>query len=108
MTSSATNPRAARLASLPRATLVERQDITEDLMVVKFRPDNPGFTFKPGQYCTLGTDGIERAYSIASAPYEGVLETFVELVPEGSSPQGCGISGWAIPCRCGPLRRGCS
>ena len=83
MTSSATNPRAARLASLPRATLVEREDITEDLMVLKFRPENSGYTFKPGQYCTLGADGIERAYSIASAPYEGVLEVFVELVGEG-------------------------
>ena len=40
-----------------------------------------GFTFKPGQYCTLGVNGIERAYSISSAPYEEDLELFVELVP---------------------------
>ena len=39
--------------------------------------------FKPGQYCTLGQEGVERAYSIVSAPYERLLEIFVELVPEG-------------------------
>ena len=83
MTSSAINPREARLAALPRATLVERRDITEDLMVIKVKPENPDFTFKPGQFCTLGAEGVERAYSIVSAPYEGVLEIFVELVPEG-------------------------
>jgi NAD(P)H-flavin reductase len=41
----------------------------------------PDFTFKAGQYCTLGLDGVERAYSIVSAPYERDLELFIELVP---------------------------
>ena len=40
-----------------------------------------GFTFKAGQYCTIGRNGIERAYSIVSAPHEQDLELFVELVP---------------------------
>ena len=40
-----------------------------------------GFSFKAGQYCTIGRDGIERAYSIVSAPHEETLELFVELVP---------------------------
>ena len=31
----------------------------------------------------MGLDGIERAYSIASAPHEPFVEIFVELVPEG-------------------------
>ena len=39
------------------------------------------YTFKAGQYCTIGIDGIERAYSIVSAPHEDMLELFVELVP---------------------------
>ena len=44
--------------------------------------DKPeGFSFKPGQYCTIGSQGIERAYSIVSAPYEDDIELFVELVP---------------------------
>ena len=70
--------------NMSQATLIERSDITDDLMVVKMRPDDGSFSFKPGQYCTLGLDGIERAYSIASAPHEGFLELFVELVPDGA------------------------
>ena len=72
-----------RTVNLPRARLVERVDYTADLMVVKLEPQGFDFNFKPGQYCTLGLDGIERAYSIVSAPHEPLLEIFVELVPEG-------------------------
>ena len=72
-----------RTVNLPRARLVERIDYTDDLMVIKLEPVGFDFGFKPGQYCTLGLDGIERAYSIASAPHERLLEIFVELVPEG-------------------------
>ena len=72
---------ARRQITLPKAALVERKEITEDLMIIKMRPET-AMTFKPGQYCTLGLEGIERAYSIVSAPHEGDLEIFVELVPE--------------------------
>lgn len=72
-----------RTTNLPRARLVERVDYTDDLMVIKLEPVGFEYGFKPGQYCTLGLEGIERAYSIASAPHEGLLEIFVELVPEG-------------------------
>ena len=72
-----------KLVKLPRARLVERQDITPDLMVIKLEPELGPFKFKAGQYCTLGLDGIERAYSIVSAPHEPLLEIFVELVPQG-------------------------
>lgn len=72
-----------KLAKLPRAKLVERRDVTDDLMVIKLVPEGGVFDFKPGQYCTLGQEGVERAYSIVSAPYEDFLEVFVELVPEG-------------------------
>ena len=75
--------RRDRTLNLPRARLVERVDYTDDLMVIKLEPVGFDFNFKPGQYCTLGLDGIERAYSIASAPHEPLLEIFVELVPEG-------------------------
>ena len=67
----------------PTATLVDRRDVSEDLMVIKLELEEGPFKFKPGQYCTLGLDGVERAYSIASAPHELFLEIFVELVPEG-------------------------
>lgn len=72
-----------RTANLPRARMVERIDYTDDLMVIKMEPQGFDFKFKPGQYCTLGLDGIERAYSIVSAPHEPLLEIFVELVPDG-------------------------
>ena len=68
------------IAKLPRAKLVERADITPDLMVIKLKPGTE-FAFKAGQYCTLGLDTIERAYSIVSSPHEPELEIFVELVP---------------------------
>jgi ferredoxin--NADP+ reductase len=68
---------------LSSASLVERKDITSDLFIIKLQPEDGPFQFKPGQYCTLGLEGIERAYSIVSAPYEPLLEIFVELVPEG-------------------------
>lgn len=72
-----------RTLNLPRARLVERIDYTADLMVIKMEPLGLDFNFKPGQYCTLGLAGIERAYSIVSAPHEPLLEIFVELVPDG-------------------------
>jgi len=75
--------RERKLASLPQATLVERRNVTDDLMVIKLVPDDGVFDFKPGQYCTLGKEGVERAYSIASAPHQDFLEVFVELVPDG-------------------------
>lgn len=65
----------------PKALLVERRDVTDSLMVIKLRPEI-AINFKPGQYCTLGLNGIERAYSIASSPHEGHLEIFLELVPK--------------------------
>lgn len=70
--------------AFPKAAVVERRDITDDLMVLKLEPEESGsFNFKPGQYCTLGLGSIERAYSIASAPHEKTIEVFVELVPDG-------------------------
>ena len=65
---------------LPKATITYRRDVTDDLWIIRLRPEVP-FTFKPGQYCTIGSEGIERAYSIVSAPHEEELELFVELVP---------------------------
>ncbi len=72
--------RAQRARKLQRVRVLRRQDDTPDLLRMWIeRPE--GFSFKPGQYCTIGIDGIERAYSIVSAPCEPDLELFVELVP---------------------------
>ncbi|PZC47326.1 MAG: ferredoxin--NADP+ reductase [Chloroflexi bacterium] len=68
------------MADLPIAKIVERKELSEDLWIVKLKPEID-YTFKPGQYVTIGSEGIERPYSIASAPYEPFIELFVELVP---------------------------
>ena len=69
-----------RAAKLAQTKVLKRVDITPDLLLIWIeRP--PEYTFKAGQYCTIGIDDIERAYSIVSAPHEESLELFVELVP---------------------------
>ena len=68
------------------AKVLERKDLSEDLWLIRVDPGGP-FSFKAGQYATLGVDHdgkrIERAYSIVSSPYEDGLEFFIELVPQG-------------------------
>lgn len=68
------------------ARILDRRDIAQDLCVLRIDPGGP-FQYRPGQYATLGIgrEGVqtERAYSLASSPYEDALEIFVELVPNG-------------------------
>ena len=69
------------------ARILERKDLADDLWLIKVDPGGP-LSFKAGQYATLGVEHegrrIERAYSIVSSPYEeGLLEFFLELVPQG-------------------------
>ncbi len=68
--------------AMSKARVVKRQDLTESTMKIWLEPEG-GFTFKGGQYATLGLDGIERAYSIVSSPHDSPLEFFIELVPHG-------------------------
>lgn len=69
-----------------RARILDRRDIAQDLCIMRIDPGGP-FQYRAGQYATLGLeqDGVrtERAYSLASSPYEDALEIFVELVPHG-------------------------
>ena len=65
---------------LMTARVTRRVDVTHDLWQIWVKPEVP-FAFKPGQYCTIGVDGLERPYSIVSAPYEDEIELFIELVP---------------------------
>jgi ferredoxin--NADP+ reductase len=69
------------------ATLIRREDDTEDLAYFWVRFDNEPTPFEPGQYMTTGvvTDGkmLQRPYSVASSPRtadEG-YELYVRLVP---------------------------
>jgi ferredoxin/flavodoxin---NADP+ reductase len=65
---------------LPTAAIVKRLDFTPDHFKLWLKPAEP-FAFRPGQYCTIGVDGIERPYSIVSSPREELLELFVERIP---------------------------
>ena len=61
--------------------IVKRENVTHDLWKIWLEIDEK-FNFDPGQYCTVGYEGIERPYSIASSPEEDLIELFIELVPE--------------------------
>jgi ferredoxin/flavodoxin---NADP+ reductase len=56
------------------ATIVEKIELDPTLAIFRIRPDAipPASLpwFLPGQYVAIGTGGVERAYSIASAPSE--------------------------------------
>jgi len=73
------------------ARILGRRDISADLCVLRVDPGGP-LEYRAGQYATLGIerDGLrtERAYSMASSPYEEALEFFVELVPLGGLTPG--------------------
>lgn len=66
--------------------IAERVDISDELAIFRVEP-SAEFTFIPGQFATLGLECegkfVERAYSIASSPYESLLEFFIERVPDG-------------------------
>ena len=68
------------------ARIVDRREVAQDLCILRINPGGP-LAYRAGQYATLGIDreGVrtERAYSLASSPWEEALEVFVELVPDG-------------------------
>ena len=79
MTQPAKSPPTPR-GRFTTAEITRREDFTEDLWRIWLKPEQ-SFLFKPGQYCTIGYEGIERAYSIVSSPREKEIELFIELVP---------------------------
>lgn len=70
---------ASMAGTLPTARIVRRRDCTDDLFLLWLEP-SVEFHFTPGQYITVGAAGIERPYSIVSAPYEPTIELFIEYV----------------------------
>jgi ferredoxin--NADP+ reductase len=68
------------------ARIVEREDLTSDLWVIRVTTDFD-LGYRCGQYLTLGlaVDGriVERPYSICSSPEENEIELFIERVPTG-------------------------
>lgn len=80
MTQQPTAPRPTIRGRFTTCEITRREDLTHDLWKIWLKPAQP-FNFKPGQYCTIGAEGIERPYSIVSSPDEPEIELFVELVP---------------------------
>jgi len=87
------------------ATVIGREDINPQLLIMRVRPDTAVFDFKPGQFGVLGMLGgaprilgasledpapepdkmIRRAYSIASSSLERrYVEFFLTLIMSGS------------------------
>src|SRR5207247_8771321 len=68
------------------ATITKRMDLAPELWTIRIQAGCE-FKFIPGQYATLGVQGVdkrlERPYSIVSSPYENEIEFFFELVPHG-------------------------
>jgi ferredoxin/flavodoxin---NADP+ reductase len=74
-----------------RAPITRREDYSPTLWSVWMKPPE-ALAFRAGQYVAFGVDNngkvLERAFSIASSPYEPELEFFIEKVHEGAlSPQ---------------------
>jgi len=64
-----------------RARITKRADFAPDLWMIRIDP-GAAFPFLPGQYATLGVDGVdaegrrlERPYSIVSSPHENWCRT---------------------------------
>jgi ferredoxin--NADP+ reductase len=86
------------------ATASSIELLTDHLMILRVKTDEPFRTFEPGQYATLGLPAthpraaqclaeaqaqpegswIRRAYSIASPPSQDELEFYLALVPDGA------------------------
>ena len=74
------------MAGFIEATITERIEISPELAIIKVAPPSP-IAFTPGQFVRLGlTENgriLQRSYTITSAPYEPLMEFFLELVPHG-------------------------
>jgi len=94
-----------------RAKIVDRADFASDLWMIRVDPGG-AFTFKPGQYATLGVQTeakrIERAYSIVSSPIEPAIEFFFELVPQGELTPKLYALSQATKFSCASPPRACS
>ena len=69
------------------APIVARTDYAPTLWSIRIKTPDP-LPFRAGQYVAFGLlNGekvLERAFSIASSPYEEELEFFIERVPDGA------------------------
>ena len=80
------SPQAGSTAERPGRNglaVLELEWLTDNLVRLKLqRP--PGLEYGAGQHVKLALGGVKRTYSLVSAPHEGTLEFFIEVVPGGA------------------------
>jgi len=77
------NAPAPPIAGRQTLRLLARRSLSPEVFELDLeRP--PGFRFLPGQQLRIREGGVERDYTIASGPGEGVLRILVRRVPGGS------------------------
>lgn len=64
------------------ATVAGLRRVSHDVTMLRLKPDHAP-AWLPGQYLTIGANGIERDFSIASLPAEGAFELHIRHVPGG-------------------------
>lgn len=65
------------------ARVLAREPLTPELLILRLsRP--AGFRYAAGQHVKLRVGGVQRTYSLVSAPHEPQLEFFIELTPHGA------------------------
>jgi len=69
------------MIKLIKAKIVTKVDHNQELIRLWVKPEAP-VEFKPGQYITLSWGKTKRAYSVASAPHEELIELFIARVPD--------------------------
>lgn len=84
------------------ATLIDRIELDPTLVIFRIRPDTippPGEPwFLPGQYVTIGTAEIQRAYSIASEPGERRwLEFYIRFARDPATVSPLTHMLWTMP-----------
>ncbi len=65
-----------------RAVLAWRKRLTEDIAVLRFKPDST-MEFKPGQFFLVRVGGEFRPYSPANPQGDELVEFYVKASPEG-------------------------
>jgi ferredoxin--NADP+ reductase len=75
----------------PNATIVDREDVHDGLMLLRVAPDGGEFPpFRPGQFVSLGYRGdsgrlVKRSYSIGSSAHQRrQVELFIVRVDDGA------------------------
>jgi CDP-4-dehydro-6-deoxyglucose reductase len=90
------------------ATLVGREPLTEDVQVIRVRPDDGPLAFVPGQYLSLGLPHaggwLQRPYSPSGSPDDVQLEFLLRRVVGGELTPRLWVTPLGARLRIGPAK----